>query len=180
MMRAPTSTLTWLAGSKQTFDREQRMNVRNESIRLAILDDAPAIVDLQLQLGQHHVELEPDNPRYQVEEDHWATLIETAIRSRRSRFLVATLDDEVRGFVRVTFVDKPWGIGAEMDTLVVGEGFRDRGIGERLVAAAEDLARRGGARGVRANVLSGNTRGQDFYRRMGYTEIAVRFGKALT
>lgn len=66
-----------------------------------------------------------------------------------------------------------------MDTIVVAEHWRSRGVGERLVEVAETLARDAGAKGIRANVLARNVMGQGFYKRMGYEEIAVRFGKSL-
>jgi ribosomal protein S18 acetylase RimI-like enzyme len=154
--------------------------VADLSIRAATQEDTVALVELQLQLGKHHAGLDPENPRYQVDRIRWGDLIGNALSDRASRFLVAARGNDICGFVKITLVDKPWGTSAEMDTLVVDENVRGSGVGKRLVKAAEELARAVGARGVRANVLSGNTRGQDFYRRMGYDEIAVRFGKPLT
>jgi ribosomal protein S18 acetylase RimI-like enzyme len=140
------------------------------------LDD---IVALQLELGEHHRELEPENPRYLIPEEDWRAQIEAALTEGRSRFFVATLNGKVCGFVRVTMVEKPWGSSCEMDTLVVADRARGHGIGSLLVDAAEQEARSVGARAMRANVLVSNLRGREFYETSGYAEIAVRFGKPL-
>lgn len=155
-------------------------NLRTDgTVRAALRDDLPRIVELQLQLGEHHREMEPENLRYQVDEEHWASLLKKAFESASSRFLVAVRGDQVCGFVRLSMVDKPWGLGCEMDTLVVDRNSRSTGIGKQLVERAEALARQAGARAIRANVLSRSTKGQQFYRENGYSEIAVRFGKPL-
>lgn len=155
-------------------------NLRTDvTVRAALRDDLPRIVELQLQLGEHHRELEPENPRYQIDEEHWTSLLKKAFESASSRFLVAVRGDQVCGFVRLSMVVKPWGLGCEMDTLVVDRSALSTGMGQQLVEHAEAVARQAGARAIRANVLSLNTRGQQFYRENGYSEIAVRFGKSL-
>lgn len=148
-------------------------------IRPAVHSDVPQIVDLQLELGRHHRQLGPDNPRYQISQEDWTQQIQSALDNGSSRFLVATQRGLVCGFVRLTMVDKPWGVSCEMDTIVVEEGLRGQGVGQRLVEAAEQTARAAGARAIRANVLSRNSAGGDFYRDNGYSDIAVRFGKSL-
>lgn len=140
------------------------------------LDD---LVALQLELGEHHRALEPENARYLIPEEDWRVLIEAALNEGRSRFLVATLNNKVCGFVRITMMEKPWGPSCEMDTLVVAGGARGHGIGALLLDAAEQEARSLGARAMRANVLSSNAPGREFYEGNGYSEIAVRFGKPL-
>lgn len=137
------------------------------------------LVALQLELGEHHSELEPDNPRYLITEHDWRSQIEAALEDGSSLFLVATRGEDVLGFVRLTMVNKPWGLSCEMDTLVVAGSKRSVGIGALLAEAAEGEARSLGARAMRANVLSTNVRGRDFYDARGYSEIAVRLGKSL-
>jgi GNAT superfamily N-acetyltransferase len=59
-------------------------------------------------------------------------------------------------------------IRGEVNTLVVGEGHRSLGAGARLLAAAEEWARRRGCKGmsVRSNVI--RERAHKFYERNGY------------
>lgn len=149
------------------------------TVRAARQEDLAKIVELQLDLGKHHRQMEPGNPRYQIDRAQWASLIHTAFKRAASTFLVAVSDDDICGFVRFSMVDKPWGVGCEMDTLVVAPKVRGKGVGRELVEHAEAVARDAGARAIRANVLSKSTRGRKFYVENGYSEIAVRFGKSL-
>jgi ribosomal protein S18 acetylase RimI-like enzyme len=149
------------------------------TVRPASTDDLPRIVELQLELGEHHRELEPENPRYKIGEEQWTFLLDKAFENASSKFLVAVRGEQVCGFVRLSMVDKPWGLGCEMETLVVDRNLRSTGIGKQLLERAEAVARQAGARAIRANVLSRSTKGRRFYRENGYSEIAVRFGKPL-
>lgn len=148
-------------------------------IRRGDRSDLDGIVALQLELGDHHRRLEPDNPRYLIPEEDWRAQIETALKDGSSRFLVAVQGGVLCGFVRLTMVNKPWGLSCEMDTLVVTGSKRSGGIGALLTEAAEREARSLGGRAMRANVLSTNVSGRKFYEASGYTEIAVRLGKSL-
>lgn len=148
-------------------------------VRRGRLQDLEELVELQLQLRDHHRRLEPQNPRYLVADDEWRSLIERDLNDSGSRLFVAIADGAPRGFVKLSFVQKPWGTSCEMDTLVVDEGWRSRGVGERLVEAAELLAREAGATGMRTNVLLRNDGGRSFYGRLGYEEISLRYGKTL-
>jgi GNAT superfamily N-acetyltransferase len=60
------------------------------------------------------------------------------------------------------------GIRGEVNTLVVAEGQRSLGAGARLLAAAEEWARKHGCKGmsVRSNVI--RERAHKFYERNGY------------
>lgn len=158
---------------------EGRDRTESLDIREAGVDDLAELVRLQLQLREHHRRLEPHNPRYLVEDDEWRSLIERDLEDPRSRFLIAIADGTARGFVKLSFVEKPWGTSCEMDTLVVDDEWRIRGIGKRLVEATELLARDAGAKGIRANVLTRNDGGRSFYKRLGYEQISVRYGKTL-
>lgn len=148
-------------------------------VRAATFEDLVDIHELQLELRTHHAQLEPDNPRYQIDEKEWLALIQRDLRADRCLFLIAEADRKPCGFVKLEIVEKPWGRACEMDTLVVAAQARGQGIGALLVDAAEEQARSLGALAMRANVLVSNLRGREFYESSGYAEIAVRFGKPL-
>ncbi len=50
-------------------------------------------------------------------------------------------------------------------------GHRGRGIGERLMLAAEDFSRRQGAETSILEVIQGNIRAHELYRRLGYEDV---------
>jgi GNAT superfamily N-acetyltransferase len=58
---------------------------------------------------------------------------------------------------------------AEVVTLVVTRDQRSAGMGQALLAAAEDIARDRGCDTVKIAVMSGNARAQDFYEAHGYS-----------
>lgn len=86
------------------------------------------------------------------------------------------------GFVhvkmRLLLTDDP---SAFVESLVVAEGARRRGVGRALMAAAEDWARQQGAHCIR--LRSGVSRGEAhaFYRSLGYADgkAALGFEKVL-
>ena len=97
------------------------------------------------------------------------------------RVLVAELDGEVVGvaslYVRhLLTLDAPL---ARLASMVVGEGRRSQGIGERLVLAAEAIAREAGCDRMEVTSNEKRTRAHAFYRRLGYEERPKRFIKPL-
>ncbi len=148
-------------------------------IREASEEDHHAITDLYVQLKEHHTLLAPRNPRYHVERDGWDQAVTKALEDEATDILVAEVQGAVAGFVKVTLVDKPWGVAGEIDTLVVDESLRRRGIGTLLLDAGERSALTRGAVGLRLDVLAVNEPARRFYERASYKPFAVRFGKDL-
>ncbi len=141
--------------------------------------DLPAIAHLFGELARHHGRIQPNNPRYGVPSSRWRELAERALEDPDEVVLVARSDDEVVGFVRFLYREKPWGISCEIETLVVDEDWRGAGVGTRLLEATEEAAAAKGARGIRADILVGNDEGAAFWQARGYKNFALRFGKAL-
>ena len=141
--------------------------------------DLPAIAHLFGELARHHGRIQPDNPRYGVPSMRWRELAERALEDPDEEVLVARSDDEVVGFVRFLYREKPWGISCEIETLVVDEDWRGAGVGTRLLEATEEAAVAKGARGIRADILIGNDEGAAFWQARAYKNFALRFGKAL-
>ena len=89
--------------------------------------------------------------------------------SQHAVFVAESSKDGVIGWVHVS--RQPLlevEIRAEVNGLVVAEGQRSLGAGARLLAAAEDWARKHGCKGmsVRSNVI--RERAHEFYERHGY------------
>jgi len=134
-------------------------NTANElKIRRAKLSDAPRLAELAGQLGYPTT----------------TSQMRTRIRSIRPAALNAVFvaDSKRDGVVGWLHVSKNFlleeEVRAEVNGLVVAEGQRSLGAGARLIAAAEDWARKHGCKGmsVRSNVI--RERAHKFYERNGY------------
>lgn len=64
-----------------------------------------------------------------------------------------------------------------VDDLVVAEGARSRGVGRRLLAFAEEVARARGGLGLRLCTGIDHAAGRRFYEREGWTARAVAYKK---
>ncbi len=85
------------------------------------------------------------------------------------RIFVAEFDDVV-GWIQVSAVETlESGTFAEILGLVVAKSFQDRGIGTRLVAAAETWARRKKCRRIRVRTNIVRVQAQKFYKKLGYS-----------
>jgi GNAT superfamily N-acetyltransferase len=105
--------------------------------------------------------------------------VETGLRAELYRFNVETTGLDDGDLLVVELLDDvgervaglfgwTWGGTGFIDLLHVAAGHRGRGLGSRLLAAAEDEARR---RGCRQVVLATHTfQAPDFYAARGYVE----------
>jgi ribosomal protein S18 acetylase RimI-like enzyme len=150
------------------------------SVRVATLDDAAPVGRLLADLKRHHQALNPGNPPYGLDHETCEGLTRTDLGDPAITILVAVFEEEVRGYAKLIVEDKPWGLSCEVETLVVEEKLRGRGIGTKLMEAAERTAAEAGALGIRVNVLRLNERARGFYQRRQYEAIAVRYGKHLS
>ena len=66
-----------------------------------------------------------------------------------------------------------------VDNLYVRPGARNRGVGKRLLDAAEQALREAGAEVVSLDAMAGNEDARRFYRRHGYTPHRIEFEKRL-
>jgi GNAT superfamily N-acetyltransferase len=132
---------------------------KNElKIRRAKNSDAPRLADLAGQLGY------PTTPAQLRERFR---RIQPA--SQHAIFVADSARDGVIGWLHVSrqpLLEED--LRAEVNGLVIADGQRSLGAGARLLAAAEDWARKRGCKGmsVRSNVI--RERAHKFYERNGY------------
>jgi GNAT superfamily N-acetyltransferase len=115
---------------------------------MATFDDAAPVGRLFAYLKRHHQAINPANPRYGLDQEACENLTRADLVDPAVRIIVAVIEDEVRGFTKLIVEDKPWGLSCEVETLIVDEELRGRGIGTLLMEAAEKTAAAAGALGV--------------------------------
>ena len=155
------------------------VTTRNYKVRVATLDDAKDVARLYVSLQRHHVRLQPGNPRYHVGDTKWTELARASIEDPTADVFVVEDGDMMIGMMKLAYVDKPWGVSCEIDTMIVDSRHRNRGLGTIMLEAAEERAKQMGAAGLRVDVLLENYDGRRFYERAGYETIAVRYGKRI-
>ncbi|NVJ96833.1 MAG: GNAT family N-acetyltransferase [Alphaproteobacteria bacterium] len=94
---------------------------------------------------------------------------------------VAARGDELLGFVHVRGrEDEVSGeAGATMPLLAVKEGAQGLGVGQALMAAAEDWTKAQGWRLLHLEVFWNNAQGRHFYEKQGYEAETINLIKAI-
>jgi GNAT superfamily N-acetyltransferase len=95
--------------------------------------------------------------------------------------ILAEVDSEIVGLgaLHVQNLVERDEIGCEVAGLVVGERFRRHGIGEVLMQALEDEARRRGGRVMVLNTAHRRADAHVFYEALGYEHTGRRYAKKL-
>jgi GNAT superfamily N-acetyltransferase len=138
------------------------------TVRSAVVGDVDAVWPLARDLATSSV----------IDRDTYATIFAGLVAEPSVTLLVAT-DGEgaVIGYLlgqrHVTF--HAGGPVLWVEEVMVDDDRRGAGVGRSLMAAAEDLARTGGA----AYVALATRRAGDFYARLGYRESAAYLKKVL-
>ena len=147
-------------------------------VRSAALSDADGIALVFIESAVHHARLDPD--RYTV-----PAIASISARYRTGQHdgthqsaanvtLVAELSGDIVGFVDARLDRSPDPMHRNLLYCHIGEiavsaQYRGRGIGGRLLRAAEDWGRRNGAEFAYLEYHVDNPRAGEFYqRRMGY------------
>lgn len=152
-------------------------------IRSAVSSDADGIARVFLESAVHHARLDPDrysvpstasiSARYRTGQQGGEAL------SIGSVTLVADLSGDIVGFVDARLDRSPDPMHRNLLYCHIGEiavsaQYRSRGIGGRLLRAAEDWGRRNGAEFAYLDYHADNPRAGEFYqRRMGYRVAAL-------
>lgn len=147
--------------------------------------DAAAVRACFIELQDHEHGLDPHAPTGEaIADEYLAWMFERCAR-HQGRVLVALLDAEIVGYTTVLLSmprsdpDDPVPVHALVQDLVVRERCRSQGVGARLIATAEDLARAAGRNHIRVWVVAQNHGARRFYARGGYEEQLIHLGKSL-
>jgi GNAT superfamily N-acetyltransferase len=139
------------------------------TIREASQDDAAAVAVLLGELG------------YPTSPDQAAERIGRIAADPSTWVIVAEVESELAGLgalhvQNLVERDEP---GCEVAGLVVGQRFRRQGIGELLMQALEDEARRRGGKFMVLNTAHRRADAHAFYEALGYEHTGRRYAKAL-
>lgn len=157
---------------------DSRMPEREFTIRPGRRDDAPEAARLWMQSAREHAAYDSVYSTAPEAERTMRRFLADLSSSSHSFLFVAISDkDEVVGFVSgeiregsPTFHSKTW---ASVDDIFVAEGYRSLGAGRALLESVKEWARQRDAHGVSLQVAAANTRGREFYERLGFREVSV-------
>jgi ribosomal protein S18 acetylase RimI-like enzyme len=149
--------------------RRAASSAASVTIREATARDAAAVAPLLGELG------------YPSSADQAAERIERIAADPSTWLFVAELESELAGLgalhvQNLVERDEP---GCEVAGLIVGQRFRRRGIGELLMQALEDEARRRGGKVMVLNTAHRRADAHAFYEALGYEHTGRRYAKQL-
>jgi ribosomal protein S18 acetylase RimI-like enzyme len=141
----------------------------------AKMTDAKSIIELQAQLDRSL----PKN-KHQIRK--FQQLVKDYIRLKHSRgIILATSNSKVIGMVSYVLIDRLNQPLSELwiPELVVTNEYRNRGIGKRLVQKCESIARRNKCYRIRLESRNDRIGSHDFYKKIGFSQMALAFEKKL-
>jgi GNAT superfamily N-acetyltransferase len=157
------------------------------SVRAARHEDVPVLVRLRLTNAERHIQLNPSvyrMPDVEAVRRHFESVL-TQGEASGVLILVAELSDEVVGMVEVVVMPDPPDHqilaphrDAQIHTVVL-DGYRGKGIGAALLAAAERTASDRGISHLYAGIFAPNTGAVRFYSSAGFGRNGVSLCKEL-
>jgi len=139
------------------------------NIRNASLSDLPEVVKLASQMG------------YEVKPEGIKPVLMHYIDNPDYYLLLAEEKGLVVGMVGFTIKyylhrEKPV---LYIGSMVVKEIFRSQGIGEKIMNKVEEVALKRGCNSIQLNSNKRRTRAHQFYEKLGFVEISLKFEKLL-
>lgn len=141
----------------------------------AKMTDVKSIIQLQAQLDR-------PLPKDKHEIRKFQELVRDYIRLKDSRgIILATSNSKIVGMISYVLIDRLNQPLRELwiPELVVNTGYRNRGIGKRLVMKCESIARRNKCYRIRLESRNDRTDSHNFYKKIGFSQMALAFQKKL-
>jgi ribosomal protein S18 acetylase RimI-like enzyme len=158
---------------------------RDVEIRPATLADFEAMVDLDQASAEHHAAIDPEAWEVPDRAGSADFLRRRQAEDPTRQTLLATVDGRVVGMVEIAIVLTGVAGGAmrrirsaDLGIVVLAE-WRNRGIGEQLMAAAEAWARERGAERMILDLSAANDGARRFYERLGYEVYGLQMRRHL-
>ena len=149
-------------------------------------DDFDQVGKCLIELQDFERQIDPRMPAGADIVDQYVPQMLVRCQACNGQVLVATVEDEVAGYVTVLSRVKGDDIGdgetefGLIADLVVRATYRRMGIGQQLLDAAETFARAKGVNWLRIGSLASNQIARELYTARGYTDLYVELEKDLT
>ena len=147
--------------------------------------DRDAVLFCIVELQEFERVLEPSLPHGEGMADAYLETIFERVAKHSGRVFVAEVERTVVGFVAILgrvepeASDEEQTIHAYVSDLVVLPTYRNRGLGRRLLDAAEQFARALGTKRLDISVLSKNPAAARLYRDFGFGDFRIQMAKRL-
>lgn len=168
----------------QDLPKEQT-NFMNLTVRPATTEDCPKLIEVFTEGATFHVQGQPDIFRPVAEPLHNAEFLSQVLANEDATIFVAEREGEIIGATRLQvresqslphFVARRY---IEVSELVVMPAARRLGVGQALMAAAEDWARSKRLAELELLVWGFNDAALNLYQKLGYITMARRMRKNL-
>jgi GNAT superfamily N-acetyltransferase len=161
------------------------------TLRPGSREDAHALARLSLESSAYYAEIAPETHAPGEQEGFAEWIVAEWDDGPNTLALVAELDDEIAGYVEATIQEPPaWGRFFSsrdvrerrlyINALLTAEPYRRRGVGTRLVEAAEEWGRERGATVALLDTSYESPLSVPFWERMGYGRRSIIFRKRLS
>lgn len=156
------------------------MSDSNIEIRPAVQGDEAGVLELMPQLADFEIP-ESRDPRNLWEGDAKLVRKFFAGEAPAAHLMVAEREGAIVGLALVTIGGEllSGAPNAHLEALVVGKAARGAGLGRRLMAATEQLARSQGVGSVTLNAFRLNTPARTLYESEGFDGELIRYIKRL-
>jgi ribosomal protein S18 acetylase RimI-like enzyme len=142
-------------------------------IRIATLDDLPALSDLGTELMISEMSFDPQYNQQWYHSAAGKKYLRREVSAKNHICFLAEIDGKAVGYAscKMLPVDSSRPLKrAELDNLVISEKYRKHGIGHELVDAFKKWAVENGAKRIKVIVNAHNLGGIKFYENTGFRE----------
>lgn len=147
--------------------------------------DREAVIDLIWQLNLYEDQISRDRAPSRKAASAGLAANRRRMSEHGGAELVAEIDGQVVGYLLCViesadaYIRERYSMHAYIAELVIAEGHRGHGLGQKMIAAAEDYARARGMPSIFIGVLAGNEPADRLYGHLGYRTYSIERMKRL-
>ncbi len=154
-------------------------------IYLATENDAELLAQLNDPVQKLHAQAHPHLFKYPVDLQAVTAFFRERLEGDQNSIFIAEIDGTPAGYVLCIMQQRPEGMfhhahkRMTIDQISVNPECQGKGVGERLMLAAEDLAREQGVINLELSTWGFNSQAHRFFERMGYAKYKQNMWKTL-